>query len=163
VRGGAPRSARSYGGGPELGSESAQRQQAAAASGRPPIIPARGYGQDYDDFDEYEYADQGGRPPRKRRRALLVTAGLAVLVAAVAAALVFTGTVSVPGISAKPVADRRLLPQRLRRRLERHPDGRRVPDGLAEREPAGRRQHHGQPDRGADPADRVKNDLRSAA
>jgi hypothetical protein len=63
----------------------------------------RSHNDDYDDFDSYEYGEPNGRRPGKRR-ALLVTAGLAVLVAAVAAALVFTGTVSVPGITAaKPV------------------------------------------------------------
>ena len=79
------------------------RPAAGPGAGQPPIIPLRGRDDDYDDFDHYEYGDAKGRPPGKRRRGLLVTAGVAALVAAVAAALVFTGTVKVPGVSAKPV------------------------------------------------------------
>jgi hypothetical protein len=108
VRGGTPRTPQSYGADQNWGAGAQQQPQqpqynaAGPGAGRPPIIPTRGYRDDDDDFDRYDYADPNGRRPRKRR-ALLVTAGLGLLVAAVAAALVFTGAVKVPGISAKPV------------------------------------------------------------
>jgi hypothetical protein len=105
VRGSAPRSAQNYGGGLNWGPEQRQQQQyanqRAAAPGRPPILPVRGYGDGDDDFDEYQYA--GPERPGRRRRALLVALGIGVLIAGVAAGLVFSGTISVPGISAKPV------------------------------------------------------------
>ncbi|MBS2964904.1 hypothetical protein KGA66_17735 [Actinocrinis puniceicyclus] len=74
-------------------------------AGQAPILPARPYS-DYDDFDDYEYGDtpNGRRPGRRRgHHALLVTAGVAVVIVAVIAALALTGRISVPGISAKPV------------------------------------------------------------
>jgi hypothetical protein len=108
VRGSTTPIPQSYGAGLNWGPEAQRQQQQrpqynAAGPGQPPIIPLRGYSHDDDDFDNYDYADPDGRQPGRRRRALLVTAGLGVLVAAVAAALIFTGTISVPGIAAKPV------------------------------------------------------------
>ena len=79
-------------------------QQWQQPPGQPPILPLRGRGGDDDDFDEYDYAPPGSpHGGRRRRRGAWVATGVVALVAAVAAALVLTGTVTVPGISAKPV------------------------------------------------------------
>ncbi len=59
-------------------------------------------GSHYDDFDEYDY-DDPGRPRGSRKRALLVTSIVGVIVVAIAAALVLTKTVTIPGLTAKPV------------------------------------------------------------
>ena len=59
-------------------------------------------GSHYDDFDEYDYDDHG-RPRGSRKRALLITSIVGVIVVAIAAALVVTKTVTIPGLSAKPV------------------------------------------------------------
>jgi len=73
--------------------------------GQAPILPVRPP-DDYDDFDDYEYdqaAPNGKRPGRsRRRRGLLVGSGVGVVILVIAA-LILTGTVNVPGVSAKPV------------------------------------------------------------
>ncbi len=72
--------------------------------GQAPILPVRPP-DDYDDFDDYEYdqAPNAKRPGRsRRRRGLLVGSGVGVVIL-VLAALILTGTVNVPGVSAKPV------------------------------------------------------------
>ena len=110
VRGSTPPGSQTYGAGQNWGAgvppqQPPQRPQYNAAgpgAGQPPILPIRSYHDDDDDFDRYDYADGGGRRGG-RRRALLVTAGLGLLVIAVAAALVLTGTVKVAGLSAKPI------------------------------------------------------------
>ncbi|HEU5331654.1 MAG TPA: penicillin-binding transpeptidase domain-containing protein [Actinocrinis sp.] len=57
-------------------------------------------GSHYDEFDEYDYDD---RPRGSRKRGALITAAVGVVVVAIAAALVLTKTVSIPGLSAKAV------------------------------------------------------------
>ncbi len=75
-----------------------------APGGRASILPVRGYNDEYDDFDNYSYvAPEESRPRGRARRALLTTAGVAVLALAVVAALAFSGKVKVLGIGAKPV------------------------------------------------------------
>ncbi|HEU5356127.1 MAG TPA: penicillin-binding transpeptidase domain-containing protein [Actinocrinis sp.] len=115
VRGGADRSAQGYGGGGMAWTPQAQQapQQPRqphnypTPPGEAPILPVRAY-DDHDDFDDYDYDDVppagGGRSgkPRKRRRGLLVGSAVG-LVIAVVAALILTGNITVPGISAKPV------------------------------------------------------------
>jgi Penicillin binding protein transpeptidase domain len=59
-------------------------------------------GSHYDEFDEYDY-DDPARPRGSRKRALLITSIVGVIVVAIAAALVVTKTVTIPGLSAKPV------------------------------------------------------------
>ncbi|HEV3170599.1 MAG TPA: penicillin-binding transpeptidase domain-containing protein, partial [Actinocrinis sp.] len=59
-------------------------------------------GSHYDDFDEYDY-DDPGRPRGSRKRALLITSIVGFIAVAIAAALVLTKTVNIPGLSAKPV------------------------------------------------------------
>src|SRR5262249_27306734 len=70
-------------------------------TGRSSTLPVGAYDR-YDDFDNYD-AVPDERPPGRARRALLVTAGVAVLVVAVAAGLAFSGKIHVLGIGAKPV------------------------------------------------------------
>lgn len=120
VRGGAGRPAQGYGAGldwtpeaapapgPQGPSRQASQHQANSyptPPGQAPILPVRGH-QDYDDdFDEYDYDDNPSAPRngrRRGRRGLLVGSGVAVVVAVVAA-LILTGNVTVPGLSAKPV------------------------------------------------------------
>jgi len=57
-------------------------------------------GNHYDEFDEYDYDD---RPRGSRKRGVLITAAVGVVVVAIAAALVLTKTVSIPGLSPKAV------------------------------------------------------------
>ncbi|MGH6655469.1 MAG: penicillin-binding transpeptidase domain-containing protein [Actinocrinis sp.] len=92
-----------------------QFQQAYRAPSGPPRAPAqplgsaalpagmsvRGY-DDYDDFDRYDDPSRGPeRRPSRARRALFATTGVIVLVLVVGAGLVFSGKVSVLGLSAK--------------------------------------------------------------
>ena len=114
VRGGSDRSTQGYGSGglswtPQAQQAPQQPRQPhtyPTPPGQAPILPVRGY-DDHDDFDDYDYDDVppagGGRSgkPRKRR-GLLVGSGVAVVIAVVAA-LILTGNITVPGISAKPV------------------------------------------------------------
>lgn len=71
-------------------------------TGRSSTLPVGSSYDGYDDFDNYD-APPGERPPSRARRALLATAGVLVLVVAVAAALAFSGKIHVLGIGAKPV------------------------------------------------------------
>ncbi|HEU5427089.1 MAG TPA: penicillin-binding transpeptidase domain-containing protein [Actinocrinis sp.] len=111
VRGGSDRSAQAYGASPNWTPQTQpvpqpprQPHSYPTPPGQAPILPVRGYD---DDFDDYDYDDVpqagGGRSSKPRkRRGLLVGSGVA-LVIAVVAALILTGNVSLPGISAKPV------------------------------------------------------------
>jgi hypothetical protein len=115
VRGGSDRTVQNYGGGLNWTPQAEQAPQPPrqphtypTPPGQAPILPVRsrdGY-DDPDDFDDYEYdvPPAGGRrsgKPRKRR-GLLVGSGVAVVIVLIAA-LILTGNITVPGISAKPV------------------------------------------------------------
>jgi hypothetical protein len=80
-------------------------QRPAAWQQQPPGRPStatRG-GRD-DGFDDHQYVYEPEDGPRRRgRRGLLVTAGVGAVVAGLASALLLTGTVKLPGVSAKPV------------------------------------------------------------
>lgn len=113
VRGGSARSAQSYGaasnwtpGGPQAPQyQPRQPHSYPTPPGQAPILPVRGRPGYDDEFDEYDYDDTpgGARTGRRRgRRGLLVGSGVAVVVAVIAA-LVLTGNITVPGLSAKPV------------------------------------------------------------
>ena len=114
VRGGSARSSQTYGAGGSWTPQGQQAQQQPrqphsypTPPGQAPILPVRGHDDYDDDFDDYDYnrAPDGrgsGRRPGRRRRGLLVGSGVAVVIVVVAA-LIMTGSISVPGLSAKPV------------------------------------------------------------